>query len=147
MGEKKIKKVVCLSLPVINMSLQITHGSDVENHDSLYDSSDVIHSNSSHSEKLTSPVEQANHTTDGGIHGVRANQIQNGAYIIINDRPCKVVEASKSKPGKHGHSKCKFQGQDIFTGKKLEMSCQAQKTVSAPTIERKDYDLLDILEV
>merc|ERR1711972_1157831 len=88
----------------------------------------------------------ANHSTDGGIHGVRANQIQNGAYIVINDRPCKVVEASKSKPGKHGHSKCKFQGQDIFTGKKLEMSCPAQRTISAPTIERKDYDLLDILE-
>ncbi|CAI0390969.1 unnamed protein product [Linum tenue] len=41
-------------------------------------------------------------------------------YIVIKNRPCKVVEVSTSKNGKQGHAKCHFVAIDIFNGKKLE---------------------------
>ncbi|XP_061351952.1 eukaryotic translation initiation factor 5A-4-like [Gastrolobium bilobum] len=50
----------------------------------------------------------------------QAGTIRKNGYIVIKARPCKVVEVSTSKTGKHGHAKCHFVGIDIFTGKKLE---------------------------
>ncbi|MBA0730551.1 hypothetical protein Golax_023102 [Gossypium laxum] len=50
----------------------------------------------------------------------QAGTIRKNGYIVIKGRPCKVVEVSTSKTGKHGHAKCHFVGIDIFTGKKLE---------------------------
>jgi translation initiation factor 5A len=38
----------------------------------------------------------------------------------MKDKPCKVVEMSTSKTGKHGHAKVNFTGIDIFTGKKYK---------------------------
>nr|GMD83723.1 eukaryotic translation initiation factor 5A [Ipomoea batatas] len=50
----------------------------------------------------------------------QAGTIRKNGYIVIKNRPCKVVEVSTSKTGKHGHAKCHFVAIDIFTGKKLE---------------------------
>ncbi|CAN6448240.1 unnamed protein product [Victoria cruziana] len=50
----------------------------------------------------------------------QAGTIRKNGYIVIKNRPCKVVEVSTSKTGKHGHAKCHFVGIDIFNGKKLE---------------------------
>ncbi|ESW27270.1 hypothetical protein PHAVU_003G187500 [Phaseolus vulgaris] len=50
----------------------------------------------------------------------QAGTIRKNGYIVIKARPCKVVEVSTSKTGKHGHAKCHFVGIDIFTAKKLE---------------------------
>ena len=50
-----------------------------------------------------------------------AGQIRKGAHILIKGRPCKVLEMTTSKTGKHGHAKCHFTATDIFTGKKMEM--------------------------
>ena len=62
-------------------------------------------------------------TTDSGAsatQSVEAGQIRAGGYIMIKGKPCKVVDVSTSKTGKHGHAKCNFVAIDIFTGKKLE---------------------------
>ncbi|KAG8098240.1 hypothetical protein GUJ93_ZPchr0013g36173 [Zizania palustris] len=50
----------------------------------------------------------------------QAGTIRKNGFIVIKNRPCKVVEVSTSKTGKHGHAKCHFVGIDIFNGKKLE---------------------------
>ncbi|KAF3782148.1 Eukaryotic translation initiation factor 5A [Nymphaea thermarum] len=50
----------------------------------------------------------------------QAGTIRKNAYVVIKNRPCKVVEVSTSKTGKHGHAKCHYVGIDIFTGKKYE---------------------------
>lgn len=42
-----------------------------------------------------------------------------GHNIILKGKPCKVVEMTTSKTGKHGHAKINFTGLDIFTGKKV----------------------------
>ena len=44
--------------------------------------------------------------------------MKKGAHAMLKGFPCKVIEYSTSKTGKHGHAKAKITGLDIFTGKK-----------------------------
>jgi len=55
-----------------------------------------------------------------GCKPLQASAFRKGTNIILKDKPCKVVEMSTSKTGKHGHAKVNFTGIDIFTGKKYK---------------------------
>jgi translation initiation factor 5A len=55
-----------------------------------------------------------------GCQPLQASAFRKGTNIILKDKPCKVVEMSTSKTGKHGHAKINFTGIDIFTGKKYK---------------------------
>lgn len=63
---------------------------------------------------------------------------------MIKGRPCKIVEMSTSKTGKHGHAKVHMVAIDIFTSKKLEDICPSTHNMDVPNVQRKDYQLLDI---
>merc|ERR1719484_349562 len=74
---------------------------------------------------------------------MEAGQIRKGGYIVIKNRPCKVVSVSTSKTGKHGHAKCNFVATDIFTGKKLEDIVPSTHGTTVPNVFRSEYTLLD----
>ncbi|XP_029120836.1 eukaryotic translation initiation factor 5A-2 isoform X1 [Elaeis guineensis] len=76
----------------------------------------------------------------------QAGTIRKNGYIVIKARPCKVVEVSTSKTGKHGHAKCHFVGIDIFTAKKLEDIVPSSHNCDVPHVTRTDYQLIDISE-
>lgn len=63
---------------------------------------------------------------------------------MIKARPCKIVEMSTSKTGKHGHAKVHMVAIDIFTGKKLEDICPSTHNMEVPIVVRKDFQLIDI---
>merc|ERR1712072_330760 len=81
----------------------------------------------------------------GASHTVNseAGQIRKGGHIVIKGRPCKVVDVSTSKTGKHGHAKCHFVAIDIFTDKKLEELCPSSHNAVVPNVTRKDYQIMD----
>ncbi|XP_061986414.1 mitotic checkpoint protein BUB3.3-like [Populus nigra] len=76
----------------------------------------------------------------------QAGTIRKNGYIVIKNRPCKVVEVSTSKTGKHGHAKCHFVAIDIFNGKKLEDIVPSSHNCDVPHVTRTDYQLIDISE-
>lgn len=89
------------------------------------------------------------HKADAGASKTipqQAGTIRKNGYIVIKNRPCKVVEVSTSKTGKHGHAKCHFVGIDIFTGKKLEDIVPSSHNCDVPEVTRVDYQLIDISE-
>ncbi|KAK9817055.1 hypothetical protein WJX72_008921 [[Myrmecia] bisecta] len=76
----------------------------------------------------------------------QAGTIRKNAFIVIKGRPCKVVDVSTSKTGKHGHAKCHFVATDIFTNKKYEDLQPSSHNCDVPHIHRTEYSLLDITE-
>ncbi|KAM7251787.1 hypothetical protein ACFE04_023670 [Oxalis oulophora] len=76
----------------------------------------------------------------------QAGTIRKGGYLVIKNRPCKVVEVSTSKTGKHGHAKCHFVAIDIFNSKKLEDIVPSSHNCDVPHVNRLDFQLIDISE-
>jgi len=88
-------------------------------------------------------------TTDSGASTTYPKQcsaIRKGEYVMIKNRPCKVVEMSTSKTGKHGHAKVHMVAIDIFTGKKLEDICPSTHNMDCPNVKKKEYQLLSITD-
>merc|ERR1712007_114782 len=88
-------------------------------------------------------IDAAGDSGAAATYPMEAGQIRKGGYIVVKDRPCKVVDVSTSKTGKHGHAKCHFVTIDIFTGKKLEELCQATHNAMVPFVKRNDYQVGD----
>lgn len=65
---------------------------------------------------------------------------------MIKEKPCKVVDISTSKTGKHGHAKANITGIDIFTGKKYEDSCPTSHNVEVPVITRHEFQVLNVTD-
>jgi len=75
---------------------------------------------------------------------IEAGAVRKGGFLVIKGRPCKIVDMSKAKVGKHGAAKCAFTGIDIFNGKKLECIAPASAGLSQPIVERNEFELCDI---
>jgi len=73
---------------------------------------------------------------------VAANDIKPGHYILLKGKPCKVLEASWSKPGKHGSAKIHFLGMNLLTGKKVEQIAGSTDMMDVPVIKRSDLQII-----
>jgi translation initiation factor 5A len=74
----------------------------------------------------------------------QAGTIRKGGHVMIKDRPCKVIDISTSKTGKHGHAKANIVAVDIFTGRKYEDVCPTSHNLDVPIVSRKEYQLIDV---
>lgn len=75
---------------------------------------------------------------------MQCSALRKGGHVCIKGRPCKVIEMSTSKTGKHGHAKVHLVAVDIFTGKKLEDISPSTHNVDVPNVTRNEFTLLDI---
>ncbi len=69
---------------------------------------------------------------------IQAGNIKKGAYAMLQGNPCRVVDMSTSKAGKHGHAKATIVGIDIFTGKKYEDSCPSTHNMETPVVKKNE---------
>jgi len=60
-----------------------------------------------------------------------------GNFIIIDNEPCKIVEMSKAKTGKHGSAKAHVVAIGLFSKSKKTLVAPVDQQVEVPIIEKR----------
>eukprot|EP01127_Copromyxa_protea_P019251 TRINITY_DN61_c0_g1_i1.p2 TRINITY_DN61_c0_g1~~TRINITY_DN61_c0_g1_i1.p2 ORF type:complete len:153 (-),score=49.02 TRINITY_DN61_c0_g1_i1:26-484(-) len=77
----------------------------------------------------------------------QCSALRKNGFVVMKDQfPCKIVDMSTSKTGKHGGAKVHLVGVDIFTEKKHEELCGSTQNMDVPTVTRTDFQLIDLDE-
>ena len=74
----------------------------------------------------------------------QCSSLRKGGHVVLRGRPCKIVDMSTSKTGKHGHAKVNLCGIDIFTGKKYEDISPSTHNMDVPNVSRNELPLLNV---
>jgi len=85
-------------------------------------------------------------TADAGsslTYPMQAGALRKGGHCMLKGNPCKLIEITTSKTGKHGHAKAAITGIDIFTDKKVEDMTPTSHNMEVPNVTRTEYQLLD----
>jgi translation initiation factor 5A len=78
------------------------------------------------------------------VFPLQCSALRKGGFVVLKGKPCKVVDMSTSKTGKHGSAKVNLVGIDIFTGKKYEEFAPSTSNMEVPFVTRNEYPLLNV---
>ncbi len=67
-----------------------------------------------------------------------------GSYLIIDGEPCRVVEISKAKTGKHGSAKAHVVAISIVSGVKKTLVAPVDTRVEVPIIDKRIGQVLAV---
>jgi len=74
------------------------------------------------------------------------SSLKTGRYMMMDGRPCEIVNMDWSAPGKHGHAKYRVTGIDMLTGGKKMAVYTSHDKVEVPIIEKKTAQVLSVAE-
>ncbi|KAL9049859.1 MAG: hypothetical protein Q9162_006975 [Coniocarpon cinnabarinum] len=75
---------------------------------------------------------------------MQCSALRKNGHVVIKGRPCKIVDMSTSKTGKHGHAKVHLVALDIFNGRKLEDLSPSTHNMDVPNVSRTEYQLVSL---
>lgn len=68
---------------------------------------------------------------------VDVGSLREGGYILVDGEPCRIVEITKSKPGKHGATKARIVAIGVFDGVKRSIVKPVDANAEVPLIEKR----------
>jgi len=66
-------------------------------------------------------------------------------YMVIDDEPCKIMEITTSKPGKHGEAKARIVAVGVFSGQKRSVVHPVKHKVQIPMVDKRKAQVLSIM--
>ena len=63
--------------------------------------------------------------------------LKKGSYIVIDGEPCRIVDYSTAKTGKHGSAKAHVVAIGVFSGQKKTLVAPVNTRVQIPMIEKR----------
>ena len=72
-------------------------------------------------------------------------ELRVGSYILIDGEPCKIVNYTKSKPGKHGSAKARIVAIGVFDESKRTLVKPVSAQVDVPLVEKKTGQVIALL--
>jgi translation initiation factor 5A len=70
--------------------------------------------------------------------------LQEGAYVMLDDAPCQIDSYSTAKPGKHGSAKARIEGRGVFDDRKRSLSQPVDAKIWVPIINRKQGQVVSV---
>lgn len=79
---------------------------------------------------------------DESIKPIQCSALRKGGYMLMQKKhPCKVIDITTSKPGKHGSAKAHIVGHDIFTGRRHEEIVTTRDRVLVPEVIKNELEI------
>ena len=76
---------------------------------------------------------------------VELGALKVGSYVMVEDEPCRIVNYTKSKPGKHGSAKARVVALGVFDGVKRSFVKPVSSQVEVPIIEKRGGQVIALL--
>jgi translation initiation factor 5A len=76
---------------------------------------------------------------------VELGALKVGSYVMVEDEPCRIVDYTKSKPGKHGSAKARVVAMGVFDGVKRSFVKPVSSQVEVPIIEKRGGQVIALL--
>jgi translation initiation factor 5A len=68
---------------------------------------------------------------------VDVGSLRVGGYMIVGNEPCRIVDITKSKPGKHGSAKARIVAIGVFDGVKRSIVKPVDSNAEVPIIDKR----------
>ena len=78
-------------------------------------------------------------TTQGEIR-----QLKVGRYVVIDEEPCKILDITTSKPGKHGAAKARIEAVGLYDGVKRSMVAPVTEKCKIPMIDKRKVQVVNM---
>jgi len=80
----------------------------------------------------------------GEVKQTHVGGLKVGSYVIMGDAACVVKSIQTSRPGKHGHAKCRVESVGIVDNQKRIEVYPAHDPIQVPIIGKKTAQVLSI---
>jgi translation initiation factor 5A len=68
---------------------------------------------------------------------VDVGSLRVGGYLLVEGEPCRIVDITKSKPGKHGSAKARIVAIGVFDGVKRSVVKPVDLNAEVPIIDKR----------
>ena len=75
---------------------------------------------------------------------ISAGSLKQGRYVVIDGAACVVRSVQSSRPGKHGHAKCRIEAVGLIDNQKRIIVKPAHDNLDSPLIEKETAQVLSV---
>ncbi len=72
-------------------------------------------------------------------------ELREGSYIVIDGEPCRIVEMTRAKTGKHGSAKAHVVAIGVFSGSRKTLVAPVDQRVEVPIVSKRTAQVVAVL--